>query len=208
MEIIVLSPENDYPGEMQWVVRLLAAGLQRYHLRKPGWGDAEVEAYLEKIPCRWRPKVVVHQCYRAVKKFKLGGWHCKDREDQLQSIRSLPQSVPSPTTLSRSIHHLDDLYGDLASWDYVFLSPIHRSISKANYGPHWGATELETAIRRCKDLSDTKVYALGGVEPANIPDCTLMGFDGVALLGAIWSSPHPLQSYGEARESIGVTPLP
>ena len=208
MEIIVLSPENDYPGELQWVDRMFAAGLQRYHLRKPGWGDAEFEAFLEKIPRHWRPRVVAHQCYGAVKKYQLGGWHGKDREERLQSIRSLPQSVTFPTTLSRSIHHLDDLYGDIYSWDYVFLSPVYRSISKPGHGPNWGHTELEAAIRRCKDLSPAKVYALGGVEPANIPHIALMGFDGVALLGAIWSSSDPLRSFREAQESIALTPLP
>ena len=185
---------------------MFAAGLRRFHLRKPGWGDADFEAYLNKIPRNWRPKVIVHQCHRAVEKYHLGGWHSKDREDQLKSIPLLRQSVPFPTTLSRSIHHLDDLYGDLTSWDYVFLSPVYRSITKADYGPRWERTELEAAIRRCKELSAAKVYALGGVEPANIPDCALMGFDGVALLGAIWSSHHPIRRFREALACMSHLP--
>ena len=208
MDIIVLSPENAYPGERQWVNRLFAAGLRRFHLRKPGWRDADFEAYLENISPDWRTKVVVHQCHGAVEKYHLGGWHCKDREEQLKSIPPLRASVPFPTTLSRSIHRLDDLDGDLTSWDYVFLSPVYRSITKANYGPRWERTELEAAIRRCKDLSPAKVYALGGVEPGNIPDCALMGFDGVALLGAIWSSHHPIRMFREAKEAISLPVLP
>ena len=188
--------------------RLFAAGLQRYHLRKPDWGDADFDAFLERIPRDWRPRVIVHQCHRAVEKFHLGGWHCKDREEHLKTIPSLRQSVPFPATLSRSVHQLDDLYGDLSSWDYVFLSPVYRSITKANYGPRWERTQLEAAIRRCKELSSVKLYALGGVEPANIPECALMGFDGVALLGSIWSSHNPIRRFREAKESISLPVLP
>ncbi len=263
MDLIVVSPENEYPKEHDWVCRLFDAGLWRYHLRKPGWDDADVEAYLEKIPHNWRSQVVVHQCHEAIEKYDLGGWHFKDREQQLKlalqaqngahssspaiarnssranedrvlvrvssrcagEAGSTPCKVAHPAkpapvpifrstaenlcnsrarTMSRSIHKLEDLDVDLTLWDYVLLSPVYRSITKANYGPRWKRSQLENAIRHCKESHSTKLYALGGVEPANVVDCFLMGFDGVALLGAVWSWRNPVQRYLETKEAIGL----
>ena len=204
MDLIVVSPENEYPKEHDWVCRLFDAGLWRYHLRKPGWDDADVEAYLEKIPHNWRSQVVVHQCHEAIEKFKLGGRHFKDREQQQKLALQAQNGAHSSRTLSRSIHKLEDLDVDLTLWDYVLLSPVYRSITKANYGPRWKRSQLENAIRHCKESHSTKLYALGGVEPANVVDCFLMGFDGVALLGAVWSWRNPVQRYLETKEAIGL----
>mgnify|MGYP003121515423 CR=1 FL=1 len=204
LDLIVISPETDYPNELDWVIKLFEAGMKRYHLRKPGMTDQQVYDYLQAIPRDWRPLIALHQCHAWVDSMNLGGWHFKDNSPDLSRADQWRQSRSAGQKLSRSIHSLNDLNEDLSGWDYVFLSPVFPSISKQDYGPQWENSQLSAALRYCKDAYQTKVYALGGVDEAHIPDVGEMGFDGVALLGAIWSSPHPLESFSKAQEALNL----
>ena len=46
MRIIVISPESSDAREVPAMQGFLAAGLERYHVRKPAWSEAELEAWL------------------------------------------------------------------------------------------------------------------------------------------------------------------
>ena len=205
MEIIVISPETDYPNEHEWVIKLFEAGLLRYHVRKPRMNDEQLEQYLEEIPEAWRSQVIPHQSHNFVDSFKLGGWHFKVDSSQIARADNLRQTRHNGQVLSRSIHSLDDLNEDLSGWDYVFLSPVFQSISKRDYGPKWEESQLPAALRYCKEAYHTKVFALGGVDDSRVHQCSLMGFDGVVLLGAIWESRYPLESFLRAREALSIS---
>jgi thiamine-phosphate pyrophosphorylase len=205
LDIAVISPENSYPNEHDWMVQLFEAGLSRYHVRKPGMTESEVEKYLMKVPQVWRSKLVLHQGHSLVDLLYLGGWHVKDDAAQLAKAGHLLDSREPGKTLSRSIHSLADLNENLLNWDYVFLSPVFQSISKRNYGSKWEATELTSAVRNFKEAYPTRVFALGGVDDSRVQACGQMGFDGVALLGAIWQSRYPLESYLRARETLNLS---
>ncbi|MCZ6671904.1 MAG: thiamine phosphate synthase [Verrucomicrobia bacterium] len=202
LETIAISPEEDYPNEQDWVVKLFEAGLSRFHVRKPGVGDDELETYIQKIPARWRKRVIPHQAYELVDALDLGGWHFKDDAVQLRQAEKFRKSRSSSQILSRSIHCLDDLNEDMSKWDYVFLSPVFQSISKRDYGPQWEEAQLTAALRYCKEAYQTRVYALGGVDASHIYRCGEMGFDGVALLGDIWQSRYPLESFLKVKEAL------
>ena len=204
METIVISPETDYPNEHDWMVKLFEAGLSRYHVRKPMMDEDQLEQYLEEVPEAWRPQVVSHQSHGLVDLFKLGGWHFKDDASQFARAEHLRNIRENEKVLSRSIHSLDDLNEDLSGWDYVFLSPVFQSISKRNYGPRWEEAQLTAALRYCKEAYQTRVYALGGVDDSRIHQCSMMGFDGVALLGAIWESRYPLESFLCVQEALNL----
>lgn len=202
LETIVISPEADYPNEPGWAVKLMEAGLGCYHLRKPAWDEASVVHFLQQIPGHYLNRLVLHQAHDFVVSSRLGGWHFKDdalllsQADYRRGLRLEGQS------LSRSIHNLDELNGNLLEWDYVFLGPVFPSISKEGYGPGWEETSLGESMRSCKETCGTRVYALGGVDAGNAGHCVELGFDGVALLGAIWSSPNPLTSYLKVKEAM------
>ncbi|MDB2499370.1 MAG: thiamine phosphate synthase [Opitutales bacterium] len=204
LDPIVISPEADYPNELDWVIKLFEAGMKGYHLRKPGMTDQEVFDYLQAIPRVWRPFIVPHQCHTLVDPMKLGGWHFKDDPAQLSKVGQWRSSREEGQMMSRSIHCLDDLNEDLSCWDYVFLSPVFQSISKQNYGPQWENSQLSAALQYCKDAYRTKVYALGGVDDEHISDVGEMGFDGVALLGAIWTTRYPLESFLQVQETLNL----
>ena len=144
--------------------------------------------------------MVVHQAYDLVNLFGLGGWHMKDDVTQLECVGLWQDSRSKGQSLSRSVHRLGDLDGSLNQWDYLFLSPVFPSISKEGYGPDWNTDQLTSALAHFKRVCSTQVYALGGIEPSTISRCQELGFDGVALLGAIWQSSNPLESFLKLKE--------
>ncbi|MCB1123440.1 MAG: thiamine phosphate synthase [Verrucomicrobiae bacterium] len=204
MEIIVISPEGDFPNEHDWVTKLFAAGLARFHLRKPRMTEKQLQHYLDCIPENFRSRVVTHQAYNLVDDYELAGWHIKDDAVQVSWAEDLRTKRETGKILSRAIHRLDDLDQDLRGWDYVFLSPVFESISKMEYGPKWKESQLTAALRYCRDAYHTRVFALGGVDESRIHSCNLMGFDGVALLGAVWKSRYPLEAFLRAQEALNL----
>ena len=202
LDLIVISPEADYPNEHDWVIKLFEAGLERFHVRKPGMTDEEVQAYVQAFPREWHPLIVPHQSHELIQPMGLGGWHFKDLKAQLDRAHHWRRMRADGQRFSRPIHSLDALNEDQNGWDYVFLSPVFNSISKQNYGPKWEKTQLTAALHYCKDAYQTKVYALGGVDESRVGDVRDMGFDGVALLGAIWTNRYPLESFLKAQEAL------
>ena len=79
MDLLAISPEGHYDDEAGVIEALLAAGLTRYHLRKPSDSPAQVAAVLVQLPRTCRSRVVVHQHREQVQQFGLGGYHFKDR---------------------------------------------------------------------------------------------------------------------------------
>lgn len=92
--------------------------------------------------------------------------------------------------------------------DYVFLSPIFPSISKAGYGGTGAAAAFPDADRLASALAGSRypVLALGGVTPERFPELAELGFAGAALLGGIWGADYPLQAWEVARDAAARLP--
>lgn len=76
-----------------------------------------------------------------------------------------------------SCHSVDEVVrAEDEGADYVYLSPIFESFSKAGYGPALGLDVLGEACRRVK----IPVLALGGVSRANEMSCMEAGAAGIA----------------------------
>jgi thiamine-phosphate pyrophosphorylase len=86
-------------------------------------------------------------------------------------------------TLSTSVHSIEDFNALPNCFEYTFLSPVFPSISKAGYVS--GKNLLGEVQKRTN--FDVKLVALGGITNENKQLATDSGFDGVAMLGAIWS---------------------
>lgn len=74
-----------------------------------------------------------------------------------------------------------------AGADFVTLSPVFPTISKAAQGPPLGLSGFQDTIQGLGG----PVYALGGVGPGNAPECLRAGAHGVALIGAILGAEDP-----------------
>jgi len=126
---------------------------------------------------------------------------------------------------SRSCHELATLRAALGRFDSVFLSPVFPSLSKPGYGPgsenRFGnmvvaehprpAAQtvgsgvpptgfsindvMDILAHRAKSERHTSVFALGGVTMENMAQVRALGFDGAAVLGAVWQAADPVAAF-------------
>jgi thiamine-phosphate pyrophosphorylase len=71
--------------------------------------------------------------------------------------------------------------------DYVTLSPIFPTTSKAAYGPALGVSKLQAIAGK----ASLPICALGGITPDNASACLKAKAASVAVLGGIVLSPNP-----------------
>lgn len=191
MKLSIISPESAEPREICVVHALFAAGLERYHLRKPSWTAAELESWLGNFGPDERSRIVIHHHYELAVLWSLAGVHERDEEAACESLAA-------GTWGSRACHDLQTLKNALGRYDAVLVSPVFRSNSKPGYGPtgalpsvelHRLLTQREGAQKR------TQVFALGGIDTTTTAKCRALGFDGIAVLGALWNSPDPVNAF-------------
>jgi thiamine-phosphate pyrophosphorylase len=245
MKLVIISPEHDDPRETAVLGALLAAGLERYHVRKPHWLAAQLGTWLRALPTEWRTRLVLHQHHELAATFGLGGYHWRD-----DGSAPLRPPVNNGFT-SRSCHDLIALRNALGYYDSVFFGPVFPSISKPGYTTEvtmqvergvptrslnnedlnasgrlrqgfGGRTKrvqptiaLTTVERRVppNELSSllnsravnerrTTVLALGGVTAEGLPQIRALGFDGVAVLGAVWQADDPVAAFCELQDAV------
>ncbi|MDR3001851.1 MAG: thiamine phosphate synthase [Fibromonadaceae bacterium] len=99
-----------------------------------------------------------------------------------------------------SAHSFEDLEKISDNAEICFLSPVFDSISKFGYKAKYSKDELKQGITAWRDFQkkqnrSQKLFALGGVEADNIAELKELGFDGAAILGAIWHDPDPVGAW-------------
>jgi thiamine-phosphate pyrophosphorylase len=189
MMIILISPPTLIPQETQIVEQLFEKGLDTFHLRKPEWTQQALEDYLDKICPTYHSRIVLHQHHSLIEKYVLKGIHFKeaDRKAAKNTPSSEPyKSLSKKLTFSTSIHQEEDLYTLEDIFDYVFISPLFESISKEGYTPRrvWDMNLIKPYLQH-----NAKLIGLGGIDASNLAQVRDWGFDGIALLGAIWQEP-------------------
>lgn len=174
--LIVLSPPETVPQEIQAVGSLFEAGMTIFHIRKPHYSLEALRTYLQRLPPEFYPHCVLHQHHALAHEFPIRGIHfsSKTTPSQLEQLPHLTYSV--------SLHQLSQLYGLPSFINYAFLSPIFPSLSKTGYQN----PDLLTEIRQTSLPPSPALIALGGIEPKHIPLCITAGFVGVAVLGYLW----------------------
>ena len=136
MQIIVLSPPGSDPRERAALEEFFAAGLERYHVRKPAWSESELEAWLLGLPSAWRPRLILHEHHRLVARLGLGGRHEKDPGDG---------TPPRPGATSRACHGVAELRRLLDRPLSLLFGPVFPSLSKPGHGPAPGFPGPELA---------------------------------------------------------------
>ena len=193
MLIVITSPEK-VANESELINQLFAQGLETLHLRKPSWIRPDFEALLKSINPEYKRKVVLHQFHELASKYNVKGLHLREENrKQLSSseLKELSKELRRKNlTFSSSFHSKEEIILNGNVFDYVFLSPVFDSISKPDYfGSKFSVQGLKF---------ETKVIALGGINANNIGKTKELGFDGVAVLGAVWGEwEKVLQNFSE-----------
>ncbi|MDR3251888.1 MAG: thiamine phosphate synthase [Tannerella sp.] len=179
MKLIAITTEALFDGEPEALNMLFDDGLESLHLRKPSASKDETECLIRRIDERFRNRIVVHDHYSLAGQYGLKGIHLNKRNELFTVHCSLF------TAISRSCHTLDEVSA-CRDLEYVFLSPIFDSISKAGYRKRFERELLVGAGR--EGTIDAKVIALGGITKERIPEVRSYGFGGVAVIGALWNA--------------------
>ena len=175
MHTIVITPEKPVSQEHKTCNQLLESQLYKLHVRKPSASEWETRAYLDQLDKRFLHKVFLHSHHHLVDELGLGGKHFKS-----------DQRVKVSTSVSKSFHTMQELEGEQAALSYGFLSPIYDSISKPGYKSGFTRTVLQ---RWLTSFTRFPVFALGGIREDKVDELKRLNFEGVALMGCLWSKP-------------------
>ncbi|GGF01178.1 thiamine phosphate synthase [Hymenobacter cavernae] len=199
-KLLIISPPEESPEEVAVLIRLFEAGLALFHLRKPAWHEARVEEYLQAIPAVFHPRMVLHSHYALARRYALHGLHLPAwaRASWQPSARQPGQ------TLSTSCHTLQEVQQHRHGYDYVLLSPIFDSISKAGYSSAFdlGLLREELQNLQYRQQYTPQVLALGGITADTIATTRDLGFAGAAVLGAVWQAPDPVAAFRAIKSEI------
>ncbi|WP_345766723.1 MULTISPECIES: thiamine phosphate synthase [Chryseobacterium] len=191
--IIVITPEQSVRNETEVINELFREGLELLHVRKPVMNAATMRNYIKNIDSGFHERLALHSHYILAEEFGTSRLHFKEVERP-----NIPEHFFDEYIVSTSVHHIDDFNTLDSRWEYVFLGPVFPSISKKGYG---NGSKILKSIRQ-RENDDSKLIALGGINPHNINMVFSEDVDGAALLGAIWESEEPLKTYIQCRQNV------
>jgi len=197
-KIILITPEQDHPEEsriIEDIVRNYPIGI---HIRKPFHSIEEYRNYLklytsEQIINRF----VLHEHHELASEFPVKGIHLKEKDRMLETTRDQSDKI-----ISTSIHVIPDEFGLEDMYSYVFFSPLFESISKQQYGRNMTEEELKYKVFEFKKNSSVALIGLGGINEENIIQIKQSGFDGAALVGAIWNNNDPFKAFEQIYSKV------
>ena len=185
--MIVITNPFLIEDEIQILHSLLEEGLSLLHIRKPDFSEVEMVKFIHQIKLEFRTNLVLHSHHQLAEDLGIERFHFSEKDR-----KEFPARFPKPCRYnSISTHSIEDFNSLENDFDYAFLSPVFKSISKENYYPE---KDLFEEIKSRKNHK-TKMVALGGIDSENIEEVFENGFDDVALLGTIWKNENPLKQF-------------
>jgi thiamine-phosphate pyrophosphorylase len=188
MQKVILSHQIDFEGEISIIEQMLKEESVIFHLRKPHKTIQEFEDFLRKIPAQYYKQIVLHSHHELIKKYNLRGIHITEKIRQNLDKSVLKKLIKllrnRGLTVSFSLHTLNAIEILPYEVDYVFLSPILKSISKTEYAAAFSMEELMFFFQVRK--SKVPVFALGGIREENAQLLKRIGFNGFVLKGSVW----------------------
>lgn len=190
--IVLISPENDIPNELNILHQLFKEGLTHYHFRKPNKTKSAYCEYLDQIDPKYLQYVVLHNHQELATQYAVRGLHLEEKKWR-EKGDNLPSFVAhykkQGLTVSSSYHEQEDLEKQPVAFDYYILSPVFGAISKPGYeGRGFNVTHIQKLI-----------VGMGGINAKSTPEALKLGFKGVGALGGIWNNNDPIASFKELK---------
>jgi thiamine-phosphate pyrophosphorylase len=197
MELTVVTSPEYFSGEGELINKLFASGLQSLHIRKPVGDLPKFSKLMESIDPVNYPLTVIHQHHEVAPVYGIRRLHYTEQHRKETSSAARKELLLEGYQLSSSVHEVGGI-DQLEDFAYVFFGPVFNSISKTGYS---------SVIKAGFVLPPhaTKIFAIGGVTAGNLKKLLEMGFDGAAILGAIWLSADPLAAVLQLMHSINET---
>ncbi|MDV7696411.1 thiamine phosphate synthase [Chryseobacterium soli] len=193
--IIVITHEDLISHEIDTINEMFRAGLDLLHIRKPFINDEEMKVLINGIDQTFHPKLVLHSHYEVGKLYNISRFHVREADRVNGLYRS---KIEEANIISTSVHQIND-YNMLGNeWQYSFISPVFPSISKKGYGQD---TKMMEDLPYRNNIY-VKLIALGGIDENTLKKVFHTGADGAALLGAIWNSSTPINTFKKCRDIV------
>jgi thiamine-phosphate pyrophosphorylase len=176
--MIVITDPQFFVDESKYINALFENGLDVLHIRKPDASIDEVRELIMQIKVQYHYKIMIHSHYELRKEFNIRGIHFPGDSKHL-----IPQFADCNCKKSQSIHEIQELQTVHPLINYVFLSPLFPSISKAGYSKPWNFMDLILAL---KNSYPFQIIPLGGINAKNLVIAKEFGFREFAVLGSIW----------------------
>ncbi|GGA79149.1 thiamine phosphate synthase [Flavobacterium palustre] len=190
--MIIISNPTAVANEIKLIHSLFENGMELFHIRKPDFSEEEMKVFVTAIGLEYRNRLVLHSYHHLAEEFGIKRLHFSstNRPDNFQKTEGF--------SISTSTHSIEEFNALSEDFDYAFLSPVFKSISKENYEPNvnW-STEIEKRIH-----FKTKLIGLGGIQSENIHQAMEIGFNNVALLGSIWNSNNPIENFKSCQQIV------
>lgn len=187
--MIVITNPSAISGEISIIDSLFEEGLSLLHIRKLEFSEIEMVEFINQIKVKFRSNLVLHSHHQLAEDFGISRLHFSERDRK--DYRDFAVRFSKPCRYSTSTHSIEDFNSLEKDFEYAFLSPVFKSISKEDY---FSEKDLFKALT-FRTNTNTKVIALGGIDPENIKKTLENGFDDVALLGSIWNSETPVKQF-------------
>lgn len=191
--IVLIAPEKDIENEILILTQLFESGLEYYHFRKPNKSYQEHCEYLEAIDTKYHNRIVVHYFHELINKYNLKGIHFQEqkRRDHIGNPGHYFKDLNLfGKTISSSFHEPKELEDCYFEFDYHLLSPVFSSISKQGYkGKGFDVNYI-----------DKLIIGMGGINANTIAKTMELGFKGVGVLGGVWNTNNPVESFIELKK--------
>ncbi|OXB03076.1 thiamine phosphate synthase [Flavobacterium oncorhynchi] len=199
--MIVITNPSFIKDEIDILHSLFEEGMSLLHIRKPDYSECEMAQFIQQIKLEYRTKLVLHNHHQLADDLGIIRFHFseKERKNQRHLFSKFSDSDKDKNEfISTSTHSIDDFNSLENGFDYAFLSPVFKSISKENYE---SKIDLFEALKSRTNYK-TKIIALGGIHSENIRKTLENGFDNIALLGAVWSNINPVKEFKLCQQIV------
>ncbi len=195
-KLIVFTPEGNHPHEVTILHALVRAYNITIHVRKPDFTKDAYRSYLAGY-ASILSHMVLHEHHGLAKEFAVKGIHLKERDRN-----TVKEIDPDVKVISTSLHNIADAANLSIPFEYIFFSPLFKSISKENYGTNNTSATLSQAASDLKSKTSIPIIGLGGINEENIALVKSSEFDGAALLGAVWEQSDPIAAFDKIIAQI------
>lgn len=195
--LIVITQPDECEHESEIINSLFNAGLQHLHVRKPDWTKEKMKVLIKHIHISNLNKITIHSHFDLAEEFPLKGIHLTSHylkahtESEIRGQIQIAQN--KNLSVSSSTHSLEEIKNIKYNFDYIFISPVFKSISKKDYTSSINLTELKKIT--FSNTSTCKIIALGGIIENNIKAVIETGVNGAAVLGAIWMEENKIDKF-------------
>ena len=194
--VVITNPVN-LKNEVNIINNLFTNGLDVLHIRKPDATSDDIRCLIENICGEYHPKLALHQHHEIISDYNINRLHFNEKA-RLGFNDGLKLLTNKQWIFSTSVHSIETFNELNHAFNYAFLSPVYDSISKPGYKAGFENKD----VLKYRNNFATKLIGLGGISSTNCLQALDIGFDSVALLGAIWQAQDPVSEFKKCQKAL------